>query len=83
MLTTPENIALIRHICEGKSLKEVFGLKLKPDRPVVMFFNGTALMDLHRPKIDGITLKGKTGELTRVKEVLDVWMESGSMPFAS
>ena len=40
--------------------------------------------DLHRPYIDGVRLKHpETGEeATRVPEVLDVWFDSGSMPFA-
>lgn len=83
VVTTAENIALMRNIVEGKTLKEAFGLKVESGKPVVMFFNGTGLFDLHRPKIDAITLKGKTGELTRVPEVLDVWMDSASMPYAS
>jgi isoleucyl-tRNA synthetase len=39
-------------------------------------------IDLHRPFIDDITLE-KDGEIfNRVKEVMDVWFDSGSMPFA-
>lgn len=46
-------------------------------------FDGTEL-NLHRPYIDAVKLKSpKTGqELTRIPEVLDVWMDSGSMPYA-
>jgi isoleucyl-tRNA synthetase len=46
-------------------------------------FDGTEF-NLHRPYIDAIKLKSpKTGnELTRIPEVLDVWMDSGSMPYA-
>ncbi|KAI9834050.1 MAG: hypothetical protein M1819_003335 [Sarea resinae] len=43
------------------------------------------ITDLHRDKIDGITIpsqKGK-GVLRRVEEVFDCWFESGSMPYAS
>jgi isoleucyl-tRNA synthetase len=40
-------------------------------------------LDLHRPYIDDIVLVGDSGvELRRVKEVMDVWFDSGSMPFA-
>jgi isoleucyl-tRNA synthetase len=41
-------------------------------------------MNLHRPYIDAIKLQSpKTGDtLTRIPEVLDVWMDSGSMPYA-
>ncbi len=41
-------------------------------------------LDLHRPFIDEIELIDEHGDkLTRVKEVMDVWFDSGSMPFAS
>lgn len=40
-------------------------------------------LDLHRPFIDDIELRTQKGEkLTRVKEVMDVWFDSGAMPFA-
>ena len=40
--------------------------------------------DLHRPYIDGVRIRHpETGEeARRVPEVLDVWFDSGSMPFA-
>ena len=41
-------------------------------------------IELHRPFIDAVTIKcphcGK--QMTRVKEVIDCWYDSGSMPFA-
>ncbi|MBT3730056.1 class I tRNA ligase family protein [bacterium] len=40
-------------------------------------------LDLHRPYIDEIELVDEKGnKLTRVKEVMDVWFDSGAMPFA-
>ncbi|HWC57328.1 MAG TPA: class I tRNA ligase family protein [Candidatus Paceibacterota bacterium] len=39
-------------------------------------------LDLHRPYIDDIVLEKDGKEFHRVKEVLDVWFDSGSMPFA-
>ncbi|KFA78228.1 hypothetical protein S40288_02651 [Stachybotrys chartarum IBT 40288] len=41
--------------------------------------------DLHRDKIDNITIPSKQGKgvLKRVEEVFDCWFESGSMPYAS
>ena len=40
-------------------------------------------LDLHRPYIDDVVLiSGKETELRRVKEVMDVWFDSGGMPFA-
>lgn len=39
--------------------------------------------DLHRPYIDQISLVCECGgNLIRVKEVMDVWLDSGCMPFA-
>lgn len=39
--------------------------------------------DLHKPYIDEIVIKSEDGkEMKRVKEVIDVWFDSGSMPFA-
>ncbi|HEY0220977.1 MAG TPA: class I tRNA ligase family protein, partial [Candidatus Paceibacterota bacterium] len=40
-------------------------------------------LDLHKPFIDDIELVDENGnKLTRVKEVMDVWFDSGAMPFA-
>ena len=43
------------------------------------------LNDLHRDKVDNITIPSKkgNGELRRIEEVFDCWFESGSMPYAS
>lgn len=44
----------------------------------------TGITDLHRDKIDHITIPSKNGNgvLRRVPEVFDCWFESGSMPYA-
>src|SRR3989344_3893791 len=41
-------------------------------------------LDLHRPYIDDVVLKCSkcNGEMQRIKEVLDVWFDSGAMPYA-
>ncbi|MDP2652362.1 MAG: class I tRNA ligase family protein [bacterium] len=40
-------------------------------------------LDLHRPYIDEVVLVSEKGtELRRIKEVMDVWFDSGAMPFA-
>ncbi|MEK7642674.1 MAG: class I tRNA ligase family protein [Patescibacteria group bacterium] len=40
-------------------------------------------LDLHRPYIDELELVDKEGnKLRRVNEVVDVWLDSGAMPFA-
>lgn len=39
--------------------------------------------DLHRPFVDNIVLVGKSGEkLTRETDLIDVWFDSGAMPYA-
>jgi isoleucyl-tRNA synthetase len=47
-------------------------------------FNDDGALDPHRPFIDEVKIKcAECGELaTRIKDVMDVWFDSGSMPFA-
>ena len=44
----------------------------------------TGIVDIHRDKIDHITIPSKKGKgvLRRVEAVFDCWFESGSMPYA-
>lgn len=39
-------------------------------------------LDLHRPFIDSVILEKDGKTFNRVKEVMDVWFDSGAMPFA-
>ena len=39
-------------------------------------------LDLHRPYIDDVTFTLEGKEYRRIPEVLDVWFDSGSMPYA-
>lgn len=40
-------------------------------------------IDLHRPYVDDIVLVGESGQpLTRETDLIDVWFDSGSMPYA-
>ncbi len=39
-------------------------------------------LDLHKPYIDEVVLEKDGEEYRRTKEVMDVWLDSGSMPFA-
>lgn len=39
-------------------------------------------LDLHRPFVDSVILEKNGVEYKRVKEVMDVWFDSGAMPFA-
>lgn len=43
------------------------------------------LEDIHRDKVDHITIPSKKGKgtLRRIDEIFDCWFESGSMPYAS
>jgi len=46
--------------------------------------DGSGNLDLHRPYVDAVILNcSKCGnEMKRIKEVADVWFDSGAMPFA-
>jgi isoleucyl-tRNA synthetase len=46
--------------------------------------SGVRLEDPHRPYVDDVVLKCDNcgGDMHRVPEVIDVWFDSGSMPFA-
>jgi isoleucyl-tRNA synthetase len=46
--------------------------------------SGVALEDPHRPYVDDVEIPSPTGgePLRRVPEVIDVWFDSGAMPFA-
>ncbi|MBI4088610.1 class I tRNA ligase family protein [Candidatus Kaiserbacteria bacterium] len=56
-------------------------IKKLPFRPFP--YNEDYELDLHRPYIDNVILISSKGtELRRVKEVMDVWFDSGAMPFA-
>ncbi len=48
-------------------------------------YNTQGELDMHRPFIDEVVLKCKkcNGKMMRIKEVADVWFDSGAMPLAS
>lgn len=45
--------------------------------------SGIKKIDMHKPGIDKIEIKGKKGTLKRVPEVLDVWFDSGVASWAA
>lgn len=52
-------------------------------RNFIEVYPDTEKIDLHRPQIDKIELDCECGGvMKRVEEVIDCWVESGSMPFA-
>lgn len=79
-------LAILRHIFEAKPLQEslasIEGIGTK--QQYVMYFLDQELLNLHRNVIDKVQLKHpSTGQtLVRLPEVLDNWLDSGSMPFA-
>jgi isoleucyl-tRNA synthetase len=61
-----------------------FYKKLKEDIDGLADYGPVTMLDLHRPHIDNIVLKDELGNLyNRIPEVMDGWVDSGSMPWAS
>jgi len=57
--------------------------KLKLGRTQPKDEDGNPTFDLHRPYIDEVILLGKSGKLLfREPDLIDVWFDSGSMPYA-
>jgi len=69
---TNEDFTEIVCVSSIKELEELAGL------------TPNSLNDIHRHKIDHITIPSKSGKgvLRRITEVFDCWFESGSMPYA-
>lgn len=71
---------------KGNEIFEIIGsveeLKEKAENFDEVYKNESSL-DLHKPFIDNIVIKSRDGkQMKRVKEVIDCWFDSGSMPFA-
>lgn len=84
--------AIILGLTDKEALEYVStkGLMLKTGEVKALSVGGRPLneegeLDFHRPFIDEIILKCPKceKEMKRVKEIADVWFDSGSMPFAS
>ena len=66
--SNPEDLVIVGSV---KELSELSGL------------GDLSSLDLHRPFIDEITWKAKDGgTYKRIPDLLDVWFDSGAMPFA-
>ena len=66
----PEDIVVIGSIAE---LRDYAGDQVPDDEA----------LDLHKPQVDAITWPGENGgTMRRVPEIIDVWFDSGAMPFA-
>ena len=72
--------------CAQCDRKEVIGsIQELKERVRELPHNENGEVDLHRPYVDSIVFACsgcKTGTMQRVKEVADVWYDSGAMPFA-
>ncbi len=95
---TGKNILIISHGNPIWVLENMSGLEKSKDfsennifqtaevREIQFFLfphNENYELDLHKPFIDEISLTCNCGgDLARVKEVMDVWFDSGCMPFA-
>ncbi len=66
-----------------KSFKNFDNAEVREVDFAPMPHNADYELDLHKPFIDTVELVDENGKtLTRAKEVMDVWFDSGSMPFA-
>lgn len=86
IVTHADQIAIIKEYLTGeKTFSEDVNFP-KVGEPTSLYYDISSekQFNLHKPYIDAIKLKSpKTGNtLTRIPEVLDVWMDSGSMPYA-
>ncbi|HTY36917.1 MAG TPA: isoleucine--tRNA ligase [Bacteroidota bacterium] len=67
-------------ICEGCGLQKCVGSVKELNEGA----NVPQPLDLHKPYVDGVTFVCKEcgGTMKRTPELIDVWFDSGSMPFA-
>jgi len=69
-------------VCEKCGSRKVIGSK---EELLKLSINNTDLKDLHRPCVDEVVIRCEKcgGEMRRVKDVMDVWFDSGISFFAS
>jgi len=91
IVTHGDPVWLIQSIINGLDAQETFELEEKfPEPAKVQDFDFIPLphnenyeLDLHRPYIDEVDLVCDCGgKFERTKEVMDVWLDSGTMPFS-
>jgi len=60
------------------------GIKVVGSYQELKEMSGIELEDYHRPKIDQVEFKCEKceGQMKRIPQIFDCWLESGSMPFA-
>ncbi|MEA1929868.1 MAG: class I tRNA ligase family protein [Patescibacteria group bacterium] len=77
-----QTIAMHDHEGETRGVNFINNAEVRPLNFVPLPHNADYELDLHRPHIDEVVLKKDGQEYKRVSEVMDVWFDSGSMPFA-
>src|SRR3989344_72906 len=79
-----KNILIVSHGDPLYSLQKHFGSDRSYPHKGQAFEMNVAIIDIHRPYIDEVVLKCKecNKDAKRVPAVMDVWFDSGSMPFA-
>lgn len=83
MLFGVETGADIKKLMNMKGAEFIKNAEVRDLDFVPLPHNDVYELDLHRPYIDEVEILNEQGEtLTRVKEVADVWLDSGAMPFA-
>jgi isoleucyl-tRNA synthetase len=74
--TEEKCIGSIAHLNEEIAKAETFGIKNSS-------YKHDEVLDLHRPYIDNIILASESGKpMTRELDLIDVWFDSGAMPYA-
>jgi len=79
---TQTTLSGIRSKYLGETAEEAKVKLLAKDEPRSYYLYRKKPLDMHRPYIDEVKFVKDGEEYTRVAETLDVWMDSGSMPFA-
>ncbi len=72
----------MRHKYFGETEEESKVKPIKDGEPRAYYLINGEPLDLHRPFIDEVWFKQDGKDYRRVEQTLDVWMDSGSMPFA-
>ena len=78
-------IGSIEELNEGiRKANQVLGGDVNlPTGPAGKNYLHEGILDLHKPYVDEIVLVSKSGKpMTRVPDLIDVWFDSGSMPYA-
>ena len=86
LISHEDTIRALRFVASGKRSEAARAAEngtVCPLTFVPLPHNGDYELDFHLPYIDRVEVQSDAGEtLTRVSEVVDCWVESGSMPFA-